>query len=287
MRWAILLLYFVLALPTFAEPPPTGLSVQVDANGAKGSGVPFVRGDTTFIWTCGHVVNGLQTVKQEVDPATGQPRTYIRYDDVRVVVDEYQDNRMVGTRTHFAKIIRFSDYSRGGEDLALLVLYRKKSGFQSATLVDSVPAAGESLWCVGGAGTNCNGQVAPGCFSTAGRLGGYGGLHNKTHNAKIFDSITASALGGHSGGGVFLKDNAKCIGLLAIGVDNSEGINLVIPARRMREYAKRTDCLWALEQKGNVPDDFGGESKITDRPVELTAPQADKKTAPLLFRFFP
>lgn len=255
---------------------------MVDAGeSGSGSGVAVVNGNHMFAWTAGHVVCDLLKIHTVIDPVTGLPKVAFEYKDCTLRYEERQDGRKVAEHLYLAKIIRFSDGRLDGEDLALLQLYAKpflRKGVKFAE-DNEIPARGAPLWHVG----SNNGKpgmntVAEGVFSTAGRLRTR--LRDNDTQGRIYDQVTLAALGGCSGGGVFNKADSKCIGLLTEGVTGTaESINFIVPARRIREYAKRTNCLWAIDTKIPVPSDEEiAKTPVTDRPIPLPADW--KKPAP-------
>ena len=71
-------------------------------------------------------------------------------------------------------------------------------------------------------------------------------------NKKIFDQTTVAAFPGSSGGGVYLKDDGRYVGMIVRGA--GETFNLIVPIRRMVDWAKDNDMLWALDHKVAMPD---------------------------------
>jgi hypothetical protein len=258
-----LILVMAMLFPTFAaaQTPKEKLikelqdvSVTIKAEGSSGSGVLFARDGNTFAWTAGHVVAGLRHTRNVIDPATGTPRTLIEFDDAKVVKVFVENGRTVGEMSIDAEIIRYSD-ADNGEDLALMRLRQK--GFQSPSvkfyLEDKVPDLDTQLYHVGSLlGINGSNSLTSGSISQVGRL----------LNKKIFDQTSCTAFPGSSGGGVFLKDDGRYCAMLVRGA--GETYNLVVPIRRMREWAKSAKVEWALDNNVKMPTD----EELKKLPIE-------------------
>jgi hypothetical protein len=247
-------------------------SVMVVAPGGTGSGVVVHNGEEAFVWTAGHVAAGTQKVEAVVDTRTGLPRVQVSYADVSVARPVFRGGRTVGEDFRYAEVIRFSDLRLGGEDLALLRLRDPAFGRKGVRFSRTgyVPAVGDAVWHVGSPnGRRGMESLYPGCVSATGRLLSRGRFV-ETEGAKVCDQMSVPALGGCSGGGVFLRSNGECIGLLMGGLDEvAESSNVIIPARRLRDFARRTGCLWAVDGSVPVPSgELGGEA-VTDRPVPV------------------
>ena len=86
----------------------------------------------------------------------------------------------------------------------------------------------------------------------------------------MFDQTTCTAFPGSSGGGVYLKSDAKYVGMLVRGA--GEGFNLIVPVRRMVDYCERHKIMWALDGKVDMPN----EEALKKMPVESTPKEEDK-----------
>jgi hypothetical protein len=107
----------------------------------------------------------------------------------------------------------------------------------------------------------------------------------KNLNKHIFDQTTCTAFPGSSGGGVYLKSDAKYVGMLVRGA--GEGFNLIVPIRRMVEYCQENKIMWALDK--NVP--MPTEVELKKMPIE-NAPKekeevkdAEKEAVKKMFPF--
>jgi S1-C subfamily serine protease len=245
-------------------------SVMIAAGPATGSGVCVVRGDTTYVWTAGHVIVHVQHAGEVIDPTTGVSTIAIAYEEVTVGGDLEEGGRKVGSESFLAEVIRFSDAERGGEDLALLRVRKKNFVREGVSFIadDELPETGLQCFHIG----SMNGRAAPNSFtqgvvSTLGRLRS-GSYPSDTICPKLYDQISLTALPGCSGGGVFRSSDRKCLGLFTQGVaSGAEGANLIVPARRIREFAKRTHCLWAVDPGVPVPE--VDDEVVTDRPIPI------------------
>lgn len=251
------------------------ISVTIRAGSSEGSGVAFNRNGTTYIWTAGHVIDGLRTTRMVIDPKTGTKRSVVEFKDAQVVQTLIEDGRTVGRILIDAEVIRYSD-SNYGEDLALLRVRKKNFITASAVfyLEESIPSLGDRLFHVG----SLLGQMGSNSM-TAGIMSQHGRLIGKT----VYDQTTVTAFPGSSGGGVY-KTDGQYIGMLVRGA--GEGFNLIVPIRRMRAWAKRAGVEWALDKRVAVPP----VAELSKMPIEdvgtrfSAGSKADSKEFPYLIR---
>lgn len=268
---ASIVLVFALAfsVSVSAEEPVKGplapylqdVSVTIRSDYGQGSGVIVTRelqsGDkkvkVNFVWTAGHVVDGLRQVRTVIDPKSGATRQVIEFKDASIVKELVEDGRRVGETKMDAKVLKFSD-ADNGEDLALLMV--RKTDFISANTVfhlnepGIVPIGTQLFHCGSLLGQFGSNSMTTGIMSQVGRvldLGGSGG--------KVFDQTTATAFPGSSGGGVFIAEDGKhrgqYCGMLVRGA--GETFNLIVPVRRMKEWARRVGVEWALDCSKPAP----------------------------------
>lgn len=260
-----LVLVFALGTATFAaEAAPSAsvpsylqdISVTVKAGRAQGSGTLVTRkiGDdtVTFLWTAGHVVDNLRTIRKVVS-ADGDVKILVEFRDPEIVQERHQSGRRVGQQTLDCKVIKYSDYDYG-EDLAVLMV-RLKNAYPldiSAKFhpdPNYVPPIGVDLsHCgslLGQFGAN---SYTTGVLSQTGRL-----LEGSGANKPVFDQVTAVAFPGSSGGGMYLRDDGVYIGMLTQGVRALQGFNFIVPVRRIHAWAKEADILWALDPSVPMP----------------------------------
>ena len=217
----------------------------------EGSGVIFSRknkdGDTVnFIWTAAHVIDNLRSERKVI--VNGVPKTLVEFKDAKIVKVLRQDGRSVGQLELDAEVVKYSD-ADDGHDLALLKV--RKLNFSDVTvkfyLDKDIPKLGTDLWHVGSLlGQMGSNSMTDGVYSQTGRL-------IKSLNKHVFDQTTVAAFPGSSGGGVFFKSDARYVGMLVRGA--GETFNLIVPARRMVDWATKNDIMWALDPKVELPTD--------------------------------
>ena len=267
----ILLLSFVIASGSIAaEKKPTtaehlqNVSVTIRSEGpfsvGEGSGVIFTRKNkdgqlVNLVWTAAHVIDNLRSTRKVV--VNGTPKTLVEFKDPMVVKEIRQNGRTVGRLQMDAEVLKYSE-AEDGHDLALLRI--RKLNFVTDTVTfyldKEIPPLGTDLLHVGSLlgqfGAN---SMTDGIYSQHGRV-------IKNLNKHIFDQTTVTAFPGSSGGGVYLKSDAKYIGMLVRGA--GEGFNLIVPIRRMIEYCEKHKIMWALDKSVAMPS----EDELKDMPAE-------------------
>lgn len=252
-------------------------SVTIKAGQGQGSGSLVTRkvGDETFtyVWTAAHVVDSLRKIRTVVDPTTGGNRTIVEFEPAGLVQEYKQDGRTVGEIKMEARVIRFSDADTG-EDLALLEVRKRNFVGDNVTtrfyLDDEIPQLGSKLLHVG----SLKGQF--GCNSlTTGIISQIGRVLDLNAEGVVFDQTTVTAFPGSSGGGVYLETDGRYIGMLVRGA--GESFNFIVPARRMRAWAKKANVEWALDPSVPMPtleelqkmpvEDVGLPASMTPQPV--------------------
>jgi len=232
------------------------LSVNIKAGGNEGTGVIITRerkvGDKTekvnFIWTAGHVVASLRNVRTVIGEG-GTPKKVIEFQDAAIVKEKIKNGRRVGESKMDVKVIKYSD-ADNGEDLALLQVIaddfasNNTGFFIKPTPQDEMVPVGTTLYHVG-----CLlGQMGANSFTT-----GVMSQTGRVRDKKVYDQTSVTAFPGSSGGGVWMNDNGKpvYIGMLVRGA--GETFNLIVPIRRMHEFAKTYKLEWALDEKVALP----------------------------------
>lgn len=250
------------------------VSVTIRAEGpwsaGEGSGVVFTRKDAkgnlvNFVWTAAHVVDNLRTERKVL--VNGSPKTLVEFKDPVVIKEIRQNGRTVGRLQMDAEVLKYSE-SEDGHDLALLRI--RKLNFVTDSVIfyldEKIPALGTDLLHVGSLlGQMGANSMTDGIYSQHGRI-------LKQLNKRIFDQTTCTAFPGSSGGGVYLKNDARYVGMLVRGA--GEGFNLIVPVRRMVEYCEKHDIMWALDAKVSMPK----EDDLKKMPVENTPKQKDEAT---------
>ena len=260
-----------------------------DFSTGEGSGVIFTRKDekgnlVNLVWTAAHVVDNLRKERKAV--VGGTSKTIVEFKDPMVMKEIRQNGRTVGRLQMDAEVLKYSD-AKDGHDLALLRI--RKFNFVDDTVVfhlgGDIPKLGTDLLHVGSllgsAGAN---SMTDGIYSQHGRI-------LKQINKRIFDQTTCTAFPGSSGGGVYLKTDAKYIGMLVRGA--GEGFNLIVPVRRMEDYCQEHKIMWALDAKVKMPS----EEELKKMPTENTpkevkeeeeeGEEAGKKMFPFRLRVYP
>lgn len=258
-----LILASILSILAFVPPATAAnlqdlqdISVTIRTGRGQGSGVLFTRGDATFVWTAGHVIKDLRRTRPLIDSKSGSVKTIIEFKDAEVVQEYSEFGRRIGESRFDARVVKYSD-SENGEDLAILEI--RKKNFTKSTAIfyldEKIPEVGTDLLHVGSLlgqfGAN---SLTTGIVSKVGRTLPIG------NSTVVFDQTTATAFPGSSGGGVFLKADNRYIGMLVRG--SGEQFNFIVPIRRMKDWATKTDILWAIDPKVAVPS-TSDRAKIT------------------------
>ena len=133
-----------------------------------------------------------------------------------------------------------------------------------------IPKLGTDLWHVGSLlGQMGANSMTDGIYSQTGRV-------IKSLNKHVFDQTTVAAFPGSSGGGVFLKSDARYVGMLVRGA--GETFNLIVPVRRMVQWSKKNNIMWAMDPKVKMPtDDEMKKIAIEDVGANLTKEELAKK----------
>ena len=242
------------------------VSVTVKSGSGEGSGVIITRdvpvgkdsegnivtAKVNFIWTAAHVIDNLRSIRTVIKD--GRPTKIIEFKDAQIVQELVEDGRRVGEIKMEAKVVKYSD-SENGEDLALLMIRKKGYIDKSVTFYrdEGKPVSiGTECYHVGSLlGQTGSNSMTRGIISQIGRV-----LDLGTGDGVVFDQTTVTAFPGSSGGGVFLsersnKNSGRYVGMLVRGA--GETFNLIVPVRRMRDYAKKEGILWAIDETAPTP----------------------------------
>ncbi len=240
-------------VPTYLQE----VSVTIHSNRSQGSGTIKTRDGVNYVWTCGHVVRGLRTEREVIDPKTGGKKTVIEFEDAKIVKELVEDGRSVGQVEMFAEVIRYSD-AENGEDLALLRIRKKNFVTCSVQfyLDEKIPALGTKLLHCGSLlGQQGSNSMTSGIVSQ----------HGRVINNTIYDQTTCAAFPGSSGGGVYLEDG-RYMGMIVRGA--GETFNLIVPQRRLFKWAKKVGVEFALDDNVPVPSD----DELKKLPIEDSTP---------------
>lgn len=240
----------------------------------EGSGVIFSRKDkagntVNFIWTAAHVIDNLRKERKVI--VNGASKTVVEFKDATIVKVIRQSGRVVGQLELAAEVIKYSD-SEDGHDLALLRVRKLNFVDDSVRfyLDGQIPKLGTDLWHVGSLlGQMGSNSMTDGIYSQTGRL-------IRSLNKHVFDQTTVAAFPGSSGGGVFLKSDARYVGMLVRGA--GETFNLIVPVRRMAVWAEKNNIMWALDPKVKMPtDDEMSKISIEDAGADFSKEGEDRK----------
>ena len=234
----------------------------------EGSGVVFTRKDTkgnlvNFVWTAGHVIDNLRSERKIL--VNGAPRTLVEFKDPVIIKEIRQNGRTVGRLQMDAEVLKYSD-ADDGHDLALLRIRKLNFVTDSVTfyLDEEIPALGADLLHVGSLlGQMGANSMTDGIYSQHGRI-------IKDLNKHVFDQTTCTAFPGSSGGGVYLKSDARYVGMLVRGA--GEGFNLIVPVRRVADYCERHKIMWALNKDIKMPT----EDELKKMPIENTPKEKEE-----------
>ena len=248
------------------------VSVTIRSEGefsnGEGSGVIFSRKDkdgnlVNLVWTAAHVIDNLRKTRTTL--VDGKPKTIVEFKDPMVVKEIRQNGRTVGRLQMDAEVLKYSD-ADDGHDLALLRV--RKLNFVTDTVTfyldKEIPKLGTDLLHVGSLlGQMGANSMTDGIYSQHGRL-------IKSLNKFVFDQTTCTAFPGSSGGGVYLKGDARYVGMLVRGA--GEGFNLIVPIRRMVSYCEKHKIMWALDKNVKMPS----LEQLREMPVE-NSPKKETK----------
>lgn len=251
------------------------VSVTIRSEGrfsnGEGSGVVFTRKDkdgnlVNLVWTAAHVIDNLRTERPVL--VDGALKTKVEFKDALVVKEIRQNGRIVGRLQMDAEVLKYSD-SENGHDLALLRIRKLNFITDGVTfyLDEDIPTLGTGLLHVGSLlGQMGANSMTDGIYSQHGRV-------IKSLNSHVFDQTTCTAFPGSSGGGVYLKKDARYVGMLVRGA--GEGFNLIVPVRRMISFCKEHKTMWALDPKVEMPS----LEKLSDMPLESAPKKEEDKEA--------
>ena len=254
-------LVFTIPFPLYGEEPPVStflqeISVTIKTDRGEGSGVIFTREikskngkqNVNFVWTAAHVLENIRNVRSVLD-AEGKSKKIIEFKDVQIVKKLIENGITVGELSMDAVVVKYSD-AKDGEDLALLMI--KKFNFVDKSAKFYVDKGGRglplgtNLYHVGSLlGSGRSNSMTTGIMSKVGRM-----LSLNGGSKVLFDQTTVTAFPGSSGGGVFLT-TGEYIGMLVRG--SGETFNLIVPIRRMTDWAEEENIKWALDPEEKAP----------------------------------
>jgi len=231
------------------------VTISVDGRG-RGSGTLFTREVSpdvykSFVWTAGHVVDDLRTERKVIDRKTGTERTIVGFKDCQIYQEVIQDGRKVKQEYLDCKVICFSNSSTG-DDQAVLEVRMRDYTQESVTFYagEEIPGIGTSLIHVGSLlGDIGSCSFTTGVTSQVGRLLAL----DDAFAESVYDQTSAVAFPGSSGGGVFNQETGEYVGMLTVGIRDSQGFAWYVPVRRQREWAESVGMTWAMDATIPMP----------------------------------
>jgi len=270
LLWGIVVLYllggFVRTLPVPESLQETSVTVRCEIPqpyGAprvvQGSGSIVQRvidGDVhTFVWTAAHVVQVFRHEKRIAD-SHGKVRVEVEFDDPEIVVQTRDGfGQLISRKLMKCKVIRYSDADKG-HDLALLRV-REVNAFPLSADTRFMPA--NYVPSIGTELCHCGSMLG----ESAGANSHTTGVMSKPGRG-IFDQVTVVSYPGSSGGGIHLRSDGRYVGMLVRGVIKKQGMNFIVPVRRMHTWAAKVGVEWALDASFGVPS----LQEIEAAPVE-------------------
>lgn len=234
-----------------------GATVLIEAGDNHGSGFVVQRGSQQFIWTVAHILEPLEKMQAVLDPGSGHPRLQVSYERAKVIRMRQKKGIPSGERFVYAEILRYSDQHQG-EDIALLVASDRITP-SSTTLTLEPPVPGTPVTHVGSPfGRQGYNSVIPGYTTALGRCDAA-----PDGRLRLYDQYALPITSGCSGGPVFDLVSGRVLGIASHVNKQNHSIAYFIPSRVLHDFARRHDCLWAL-----------------DCSVPLPSPQAWKQRSP-------
>lgn len=268
-----------------ADKPPTlsdklqDTSVTIRAANSEGSGSSFCRDGYSFVWTAGHVVDGLRRTRSVI--VGGKSQTIVEFDDAKVVKVLIEEGRTVGRIEINARVIKYSD-AEYGEDLAILLVRKKGflTGSVDFSLTDELIPLGERLLHCG----SLLGEMGSNSLTS-----GIMSQHGRVIRKKVYDQATVVAFPGSSGGAVVSAKTGKYVGMLVRGT-RIQGFNLMVPTRRIVRWCRDEGIMWAIDKKSPLPKDIT-KVRIEDKRLspgnEPVGKSVIKKSFPFLIKEIP
>jgi len=238
---------------------------------AQGSGTLIVREiegkKTAWILTAHHVVEDSRKVTTVIVDGTEKKR--VTYKDVEMVQEIVENGRVGGSDRYYAKVVSV-DPER---DIALLRVRVTGKIEKGVTfyLEDKIPPPGTLLYHCGAPGGK---EIGGTCSLTDGIVSRIGVLIPKYGGSEhgVFDQTTCSSIGGSSGGLVALRKDGKWVGMITLGLEQTDSFNWVVPIRSVREWAKEIKVEWLLNPKIKPPT----EKELEKIPLENSKLQLSK-----------
>lgn len=186
-----------------------------------GSGVIFIHDNEVYVLTASHIL-----VKKRSS-----------FSDINIVKPIFKNGAITKYNKFKCDVVVYSPF-KNGHDISLLRVKTRNDFVESAVIKDTKPInIGTPIYYCGcPSGKPMIQSVMTGIISQYGR----------TINKYIFDQLQLAVMPGSSGGGVFVEDGSL-IGLVLRYVNDS--ISLMVPARRISEWAIENKTEWIIDDK--------------------------------------
>jgi hypothetical protein len=236
--------------------------VTIKAGDYYGSGALITTKDkTTWVLTCGHLFAHTRTEREIYE--NGNKKTLVEFGIPKVYKILSDGKQDIGKMELSADVVRYSD-ANYGQDLALLKIRKKGLLTQNIKfyLEDEPPPVETELYHCG----SLQGDFGANSITT-GIISKIGRMYNPEKGVeRVYDQTSVTAFPGSSGGPVCLKKDGRYVGCLTRG--SGETFNLMVPIRRIREWAKEADIEFILDPTKSVPTD----EQLKKSPIEPHAP---------------
>lgn len=268
---SVLLFVAVLAAPVAAIEPqdvPEHLqrvAVTVKTDRASGSGTILTRTVEgkryAFILTAHHVIDDLRRVITRIED--GKEVKEVKYDKCKVVQERIIDGATVGEQTLYCRVIATSPKY----DIAvLLVLWPDKfTEEDTLSFLDALPSVGTEVFHCG----SPSGQQLGHNSLTEGIIAAHGRMFDELP----YTQTTVSALPGSSGGMVVNRNDGTYVGMLTLGIMNTDSFNYIVPSRRIVKWAKAIGFEYLVDPEAKALD----FDEISDLPIEAVARRSVNK----------
>lgn len=217
------------------------LSVTVHSPDGQGSGVIITRDGINYVLTAGHMVSESRKVISYHDNSTGGTKKYSKFPVLTIVKEIVRDGRSIGYTSIQADVVVYSS-PEAGDDLCLLRLRDHITDGSVEFWSDGdklTPPSGTRLVHVGSfLGQDGSNSFSEGSISQIGRV----------MFDKVFDQGNFPAFPGSSGGGVFLQENGKDVGVLLRGA--APGFVFYCPVRRIHTWAHEHNIDFIFDKNG-------------------------------------
>ena len=252
-----------------------GNTVIVTNGMGHGSGVMVSNSGRTFIWTAGHVAEIFEN-----SDGTYREATILQ-----------------GGKVARARVIRGGDFVHD-RDFALLELIGDHGLSGDAHFYqafDEIELGQRIVHCGSPFDKNWNERLV-----FFGRMSAVeqwcDPVFGLINTGRYLDHIDITGGGGCSGGPVVDEADGGIVGLLVMGMQNGHRVNIMEPTRYLYAWAKRHDCMWAVDFTLSVPAEITpwlsdsylrrcrerddsrhgdwGKAPVAVEPVEATEPKS-------------